>query len=443
MKNHEKSDALYERACKSIPGAFMSNFKKDEGQKPIFVKSVNGARIIDVDDNEYIDFGLSLGPAILGRQNEKVQNAVIETVKQFHTNEMCMLQIEAAEKIQKLVPCAELVRFTGSGTEANMNNLRVARSHTGKNMYVKFNGQYNGGADFILGGVPKDPQDPVAQDDVNWEDVYSILCSTSGRAKHSLDDCYIIEWNDLEALENLFKDKADDIAAVIMEPVMTNVNGCTPEPGYLEGVRELCTKYNVVLIFDETLTGFRMGLAGAQGYYGVTPDLTTFAKAIGGGMPISVFCGKKEILDTLTRTDTLGVGTYNGHPVSVAALIATIEELEKNDGEAYKHIERMGNMLRDGMLEVAEKVGCKDLRVQGYPGAWNILFSEKDKIINHKDGIENSDLFKVNAFLSILKEKGVITTFRFCISTVHTEKDIKDTLVIFEEALVEFMETLG
>ncbi|MCG8482384.1 MAG: aminotransferase class III-fold pyridoxal phosphate-dependent enzyme [Clostridia bacterium] len=438
--NHKKNEELYARACKSIPGAFMSNFKKEEGQQPIYVKSVKGARIYDFDDNEYIDFGLSYGPAILGRQNEHVQNAVIEEVKKYHTNEMTTIQFEAAEKIQKLIPSAELVRFTSSGTEANMNNLRVARAYTGKNMFVKFNGQYNGGADFIIGGVAKDAENPVAKNDVNYEDVYSIMCSTDGRAANALEDCYIIEWNDLDALENLFKKDADNIAAVIMEPVMTNVNGCMPEPGCLEGVRELCTKYKVVLIFDEVVTGFRMGLQGAQGYFGITPDLTTYAKAIGGGMPISVFCGKKEIMDVITKTDVLGVGTYNGHPVSVAALIATLEELEKNDGAVFKHIERLGNMLRDGMLEIADKVGCKTLRVQGYPGAWNILFSEKDKIINHKDGIENSDLMKVFALLGILKEKGIMTAFRFCTSAVHTEEDIKITLEKFEEALTEFMQ---
>ena len=441
--NHQKNKELYQRACQSIPGAFMSNFKKEKGQQPIFVKSTAGSRIYDFDDNEYIDFGLSLGPAILGRQNKQVQEAIIAEVKKYHTNEMSLIQVEAAERIQRLIPGAELVRFTTTGTEANMNNLRVARAYTGKNMFVKFNGHYHGGADFILGGISTDPENPVATDGVNPEDLYSIMCSTTGRAKHALADCYLLEWNDLEALKGLFEKKADHIAAVIMEPVMSNVNGCRPEPGYLEGVRALCTKYNVVLIFDEVLTGFRMGLQGAQGYFGVTPDLTSFAKAIGGGMPISVFCGKKEIMDVLTKTEALGVGTYNGHPVSIAALIATLKELEKDEQAVFKHIEHLGNMLRDGMLEIAAQVGYKSLRVQGYPGAWNLLFTEKDKIINHRDSIKNTDLLKASAFLGILKKKGVITTFRFCTCAVHTAEDIKIALARFEAALREFIDRYG
>ena len=228
-----------------------------------------------------------------------------------------------------------------------------------------------------------------------------------------------------------------------MEPVMTNVDGCVPEPGYLEGVRELCTKHNVVLIFDEVLTGFRIGLHGAQGYFGVKPDLTTFAKAIGGGMPISVFCGKKEILDVLTRTETLGVGTYNGHPVCVAALLATLKEMEKNDGEVFKTINRLGNMLRDGMMDIAKKIDYPSFKVQGYPGAWNIVFTEKEKIINHKDAVDNTDILKTSAFLALLKERGILTAFRFCVSSVHTEKDIKDTLVLVEDALIELKEMYG
>lgn len=440
---HKRNEELYARACKVIPGAFMSNFKKDEGQRPIFVSRADGARLFDYDGNEYIDFSLSMGPALLGRQNEAILKAINEAAGNYHSNEMCMLQIEAAEKIKELIPSAELVRFVNSGTEANMNNLRIARAYTKKNMYVKFNGQYNGGSDFILGGVADKGPMPFARDEVDYEDPYSIICSTTGRAQHALDDCYIIEWNDLDALKILLEKDGDNIAAVIMEPVMTNVDGCVPEPGYLEGVRELCTKHHVVLIFDEVLTGFRIGLHGAQGHYGVKPDLTTFAKAVGGGMPISVFCGKKDILDVLTRTETLGVGTYNGHPVCVAALLAALKEMEKNDGEVFKIIDRLGNMLRDGMMEIADRIGYRTFRVQGYPGAWNVVFTEKEKIINHRDSIENSDLLKTSAFLALLKERGIITAFRFCVSSVHTERDIEDALVKIEDALLELKEMYG
>jgi glutamate-1-semialdehyde 2,1-aminomutase len=236
----------------------------------------------------------------------------------------------------------------------------------------------------------------------------------------------MIEWNDLPALERLLDRFGENIAALIMEPTMVNNYGCVPEPGYLEGVRELCTKHGVVLIFDEVLTGFRIGLKGAQGFFGVTPDLTTLAKALASGFPVSSTSGKREIMDVLTRADAIQGGTYNGHPLAMAAVISAIEEYERDDGAVFKHIEKMGNMLKEGLDQIAVEHG-QPLLLQGFPGAWTFSFNEKKKIINQGEG-RGSDFAKMGLFAELLKKRGIITSMRFCTSAAHTEKDVGDTL---------------
>ena len=431
-----KSKEIEERARKLIPGGIMSNFKKEEGYHPVFMTHGQGAKLYDVDGNEYIDYALSMGPAILGHNNQHLIQAVEKQVRSLYTGETTELTTMAAHKISQHVPSLELLRFTTSGTDANINALRVARGYNGKNMFVKFNGHYNGGSDDILGGVVHDPEIPIPVAGELKKDFWSQIVNTEGRAGHAFKDCYMVEWNDLAVLEKLFEQYGNDIAAVLMEPVMVNVCGCTPEPGYLEGVRELCTHHQIVLIFDEVLTGFRMGLGGAQGSFGVIPDMTTFAKALGGGMPVAAFGGKREIMDTLTRTDVVVGGTYNSHPVSMAAVIATIEELERDEGAAYRQIEKMGMMLKNGLDEIAKDRNV-NLLLQGFPGAWTWSFTDKEKLINLKAVIEDADMPRSAIFGTLLKEKGVLTSFRFCTSMAHTEADVQETLNRADDVLKE------
>jgi len=421
-----KSRQIEEQARKVVPGGVMSNFKKEEDYHPVYMTHGQGARIFDADGNEYIDHSLSFGPAILGHNNEHLMKALEKQVRSLYSSETTELGCNAAQKISQHVPSAQMVRFANSGTEANYNALRVARGYTGKNMVVRFKGHYHGGLDTILGGIVIDSKNPVPIASELEEDFWSQVVNTAGRAEHSLNDCFMVEWNDLPVLENLFAQHGDDIAAVIMEPVMVNLAGCRPEPGYLKGVRELCTCHNIVLIFDEVLTGFRMGLSGAQGYFGIIPDMTTFAKALGGGIPVSAFCGKKEIMDVITKTQVVAGGTYNGHPLAMAAVIATIEELEKNNGAAFRHINKMGSMLKDGLDQIAKDRNL-NLLLQGFPGAWTFIFTNQKKIINHKEALE-VDMEKALVFASLLKQKGVVTAYRICTSVAHKEKDIQETL---------------
>jgi glutamate-1-semialdehyde 2,1-aminomutase len=346
----------------------------------------------------------------------------------MYSNELNELELIAAQKFVTHVPCAELVRFACSGTEANYNALRVARAYTGRNMVVRFNGHYNGCLDTMIGGVVTDPAEPVPEALELESDVFSQLGNTRGRAKHAFTDSYMIEWNDLEALARLFQHKGDDIAAVYMEPLMVNFNGCLPEPGYLEGVRELCTQYGVVLIFDEVITGFRMGLGGAQGALGVTPDMATFAKAIGGGLPVSAFCGKRQIMDVITRTDVIAAGTYNGHPIGMAAVIATIEELERDNGAAYTQISRLGNELADGLRGLFRQYDVP-LILQGFPAAWTISYSETGKIVNHADSLAQGDAWTRGLqFSKLMNAQRVMVQARFCTSTAHTDLEVEQTL---------------
>jgi glutamate-1-semialdehyde 2,1-aminomutase len=429
-----KSDRVAELGRQVIPAATMSNFRRAVDYHPIYMTHGKGARLYDLDGNEYIDYSLGYGPAVLGHSNEHIQEALKRQAGRLYTPSANDLEVAAAQKVATHIASAELIRFACSGTEAVRGALRVARTHTGRDMYVRFNGHYHGGLDHLMGGIVLDPENPIPVPGELEDDLYSQFTNTMGRYSGALNQCYMLEWNDLPALEKLLRRSGEEIAAVIMEPVMINNFGCRPEPGYLEGVRELCTRYGVVLIFDEVLTGFRIGLGGAQGAFGVTPDLTTLAKALGGGLPVSSTCGKREIMDTLTRADAIQGGTYNGHPLAMAAVIAAIEEYEKDDGAVFRHIEEMGNALKGGLEQIA-LAHEQPLVLQGFPGAWYFFFNEKTKRVLNQAGGRGSDFRKFGRFADLLKERGVLTSWRFCTSAAHTAKDVGDVLDRANEAM--------
>jgi len=318
------------------------------------------------------------------------------------------------------------VIFSTSGSEANEGALRAARAYTGRNKYVRFNGHYHGGYDHLMGGIVRDPANPTPVPEELDDDIFSQFTNTLGRFRDAFRDVCMIEWNDLPALERLLKKAGDDIAAVIMEPTMVNNAGSMPEPGYLQGVRDLCTKHGVVLIFDEVLTGFRLDLKGAQGYFGVIPDMTTLAKALGGGFPVSAITGRRQFMDPIVRADVVQGGTYNGNPLAMAAVIASIGEYEKDGGAVYTRIRKMGTMLKEGIDQIAQEHE-QPLLLQGFPGAWTFLFTPKKKVINQAEA-RGSDFARAGRFGDLLKQRGVLTSGRFCTSSAHTEKDIEDTL---------------
>jgi glutamate-1-semialdehyde 2,1-aminomutase len=421
-----KSDEMAELGRRVIPAASMSNWRRQVDYQPTYLTNGRGARIYDLDDNEYIDYSLSHGSAVLGYSNQHIQEALHRQVDRLYASNVNDLEVQAAQKVSQHIASAELVRFSCSGTQANQAALRIARAYTGRDMYVRFNGHYHGGTDDMMGGIVLSPADPIPIPGELEDDAYSQSANTKGRYPAAFNQCYMIEWNDLLALERLLDVHGQDIAAVIMEPTMVNNFGCLPVPSYLEGVRELCTKHAAVLIFDEVLTGFRIGLRGAQGFFGVTPDMTTLAKALGAGFPVSSTTGKREVMDTLTRAEAIQGGTYNGHPLAMAAVIAAIEEYERDDGAVFLHIARLGRMLKEGLEQIAVEYD-QPLLLQGFPGAWTFSFTEKKEVKNHAEG-RGADFAKEARFTQLLKQHGVLASLRFCTSAAHTEKDVGDTL---------------
>ena len=427
--------AHFERARRVIPGGIMSNFRKDEGYVPTYFSHGRGSHLFDLDGNEYIDYSLSYGPGILGHNHPALTEAIANQAGRFLSCESNPLEAEAAEKIKAHVPCAELIRFACSGTEAVYNACRVARGFTGRDKIVRFNGHYNGGLDELLGGVVNDPAAPVPVAGERDDDIFSQMTDTGGRKRHAFDDTFLIEWNDIGAIETLLDRHAPDIAALLMEPVMVNVSGCVPRPGYLEAVRALCDRHGVLLIFDEVITGFRIGLGGAQAHFGVTPDLATFAKALGGGIPVSAFCGRRDVMDVITRTEVMAGGTYNGHPLSMQGAITTITELERDGQAAMKRIQHFGQQLGDGLRKLFRQHDTC-YRLQGFAGAWTLAWHPEREIIhNHAESLGAGYFAPIGAFIGAMNQRGVIMQTRMCTSAAHTQADVDEVLSRADDAL--------
>jgi glutamate-1-semialdehyde 2,1-aminomutase len=417
----------FDRACDVIPKGLKSNFRKND-EVPRYFREGRGARLVDLDGNEHIDYSLSYGPSILGHSDEALRSALHAAIDFSYTNENCMLEAEAAELICETIPCAEQAFFCCTGTDAVANAHRVARAYTGRNFVVRFKGHYNGWHDALMGGIVTDPEFPMASAGRTPEDKFSQQTDTAGRGFHGLMDTFLIEWNDLPALTALLERTGEHIAAVHMEPIMMNYFGCWPQPGYLEGVRELCTQYGVLLIFDEVITGYRIGLHGAQGVFKVTPDLTTLGKAIGGGVPVAALCGRRDVLHKIATFEAICGGTYNGHPLATAAVATTLTELKRDDGAAFRRINELGTRLATGLRDVfgAAKL---PLILQGFPGAWYVGRSPVGTIVNHADAVkQDSHHPLVDQFSSGMRRHGVLMTGRFYTSAAHTEADVDATL---------------
>ena len=301
-----RSETLFASAQTHIPGGVNSPVRafRSVGGTPLFLKHAAGAYVIDEDDKRYVDYVGSWGPMILGHSHPEVLDAVRRQLEHgLSYGAPTAMETEMAELVCRLVPSMEMVRMVSSGTEATMSAIRIARGYTGRNKLLKFEGCYHGHSDSLLVkagsglltfGEPTSPGVPA------------------DFAKHTL----VAQFNDLDNVEELFKAHGNDIACVIVEPIAGNMNMITPKPGFLEGLRKLCDDYGSVLIFDEVMTGFRVGLHGAQGLYNITPDLTTLGKVIGGGMPVGAFGGKKEIMEKLSPLGPIyQAGTLAGNPV--------------------------------------------------------------------------------------------------------------------------------
>ena len=433
----EKSKKLYERAMKVIPGgASTASETPLEGHKPypLFIGRAEGSRLYDVDGNEYIDFMVALGPTLVGNANPRVIQFVTEQIKKGNAYGLPFeLQIEVAEKLVKHVPSFEKVCCMNSGSEVVQMAIRLARAYTKKDIIVKFEGAYHGWVDSVAHTVH--PSIGLGQS----KKIMEKSPIGEGIPENAYADILVLQWNDTETLEETLEKHKDKIAGVLLDPCMSNSGIIPPDKGYLEKIREITKKNGIVLIFDEVITGFRLGLQSAQGKFGVTPDLTTLAKAVGGGFPVSVYGGKAEIMDLMTDGKVFKAGTLNANRVAMAAAHATLEILEEGNGEVYKHIYKVGEKLMNGIRDIIKRYQVKAI-LQGYGPMFQIHFTPLDKVRNYNDFCQSSKEIFFDFRTRMLPRGVYIRPAHFgelYLSAAHTEEDIDRTLEAVDEVIRE------
>lgn len=431
---HSRAKQLYQEAQRYFPGGVNSNFRLGMRPFPLFFECAHGSKLRDVDGNEYIDYALGMGPIILGHADPRVTQAVAATLAQGtlfagqHEDEL-----KLGKSICETVPCAEMVRFSLSGSEAIHAGLRVARAFTGRQKIIKFEGHYHGWFDNIYVSTRANQTHLMKRRSSRG------VPGSLGQDPHAHAETLVLPWNDIGALRRTVLHYRRGIAAVIMEPIMCNTSVILPRPGYLESVRQLCSQHGIVLIFDEVITGFRVALAGAQQYLGVKPDLAVFAKALANGYPISCLAGRRDIMKLFASQAVMHGGTFNANAVTCAAALATLKALGQDGGCAYDHLERLGSMLKEGLREEGARLGCS-LHVQGLPSVLHTSFTTQKEITDYRSYLRCQMDLQSN-FVERLLGNGVRITDRgtWFLSTAHTEQDIRFTL----QAVREVLRTLG
>ena len=423
-----RSQELFEQALYHIPGGVNSPVRAFHGVggDPIFVERASGAYFYDPDGNRYIDYVGSWGPMILGHAHPAVISAVQKTVQNgLSFGAPTAIETEMANKVCELVPSMDMVRMVSSGTEATMSAIRLARGYTGRDKILKFEGCYHGHSDSLLVkagsgaltlGEPSSPGVPASL------------------AEHTLT----LDYNNLEQVQETFSKIGEQIACIIVEPVAGNMNCIPPVAGFLEGLREVCDQYGTVLIFDEVMTGFRVSLSGAQGHYGITPDLTTLGKVIGGGMPVGAFGGKREIMEKIAPLGPVyQAGTLSGNPVAMAAGLQTLE-LIATPG-FYDVLSAITEKLAAGLVVQAEKAGVP-LTYNQVGGMFGIFFTDAPTVENFAQATAcNQEAFK--QFFHAMLDRGVYMAPSSYeagfVSAAHSDDDITATLEAAGAAFAE------
>jgi glutamate-1-semialdehyde 2,1-aminomutase len=424
IENWERSKALLARARQSLAGGVSSPFRA-KAPVPLYFEDGCGPRLRDVDGNEYIDYQLAWGPMILGYRHPKLVEAMLRQANlPFSYGAQHELEISVAEKIQRIVPCAERVAFTSSGSEAVQLAQRLARAHTKRNLILKFEGHYHGWMDSAL--VSYHP----AAGEVGPLETPHAIPGSAGQVPNTILNTAVAVWNRLDLLEHTLKAKGDRVAAVFMEPVLCNSGCLLPSSGYLEGARDLCRQYGALLVFDEVITGFRMALGGAQAHYGVTPDLATFGKAVAGGAALSVIAGRREIMEQMYTSGVSFGGTFNGNPLSLAAAEATLDELARNDGHALAEANRIGAALMEGIRAIVKRNGAA-VTLTGFGTAFALHFTSRRTLSHYRDTFDD-DGKRLRKFLLRALERGlyIVPDGRFYTSAVHTARELDETLSI-------------
>ena len=414
-----KSDALFERAKRCMPGGVNSPVRalKSVGRNPLFIERARGARLWDADGNEFIDFVGSWGPMILGHAHPRVVEAVKRAAERGTSfGAPTELEVGMAELIRRLVPSVEIIRMVNSGTEATMSAIRLARAFTGRSKIIKFEGCYHGHADpFLIKagsgaltlGVPDSPG------------------VTAGVAADTLTATF----NDLASVEALASRHDGHIAGLIVEPVVGNMGCIPPSPGFLEGLRRICTAHGILLIFDEVMTGFRLAPGGAQELFGVTPDLTTLGKIIGGGLPVGAYGGRKEIMDLVSPNGPMyQAGTLSGNPLAMAAGFETLSVLH-DDPDAYTRLEARGKRLSDGIQKNIRDLGLP--LVQNRVGSMSTLFFTGSPVSDYRTAVASDTGKFARYYREMLKSGIYLAPSQFeagFVSLAHTDEEIDKTI---------------
>lgn len=416
------SRALNERARRVLAGGVSSQFRAYTSFHPMFYQRAEGARIWDADGNELLDYTLAQGPMILGHSHPEVVARVAHAVAQGQLFAgQHVAELELAEALQRLIPGAERLRFASSGSEAAHACLRLARFVTGKPGWIKFEGHYHGWLDAVSWNVT--PPAPGMND---TGDALDPVPWGGGVPDSAAADVVVLPWNDLDRVARVLERDGARIGAIITEPVMCNQGCIEPRPGFLEGLRALCDRHGVALIFDEIITGFRIAPGGAAAHYGVTPDLALFGKALGSGFPIAAITGRQRFMAPLEDGRAYHAGTLNGNNACVAAAAATLEVLTRDGAAAHAHIARLGARLRDGLAELGAAAGA---RVQGPGPMFWMGFSRLPRLHDARQvAAADKALYADFAARMLLEGVRLIERGLWYVSAAHTDDDVDRTL---------------
>jgi glutamate-1-semialdehyde 2,1-aminomutase len=425
--NYTQSEQLFERAKKTIPGGVNSPVRafKSVGGSPVFIKSAKGAYLYDEDGNQYIELINSWGPMILGHAHPKIQAALSKALENsFSYGAPTRREIEMAELICHMVPSVESVRMVNSGTEACMSAIRVARGFTGRNKIIKFEGCYHGHGDSFLIAAGSGAYTMGSPDS---------LGVTQGVANDTLTAPY----NDLAAVKQLVEANPNQIACIILEPVVGNMGCVLPKDGFLQGLRDICTKENIVLIFDEVMTGFRLARGGAQELFGIKPDLSTFGKIIGGGLPVGAYGGRKEIMDCISPVGKVyQAGTLSGNPMAMAAGLAMLTELNDNPS-IYEKLEEITLKVVTGIRKTLQKLKL-NYTINQIGSMYSLFFTDQEVTDFRTAKTSNTELFG-KYFHQMLSRGVYLAPSQFeslFLSLALSEEDIAQIIQANEESLM-------
>jgi glutamate-1-semialdehyde 2,1-aminomutase len=436
MSKMEKSQKLYERARRVLVEGVNSPSRGGEFYRPgpIFIDHGQGGKIYDVDGNEYVDLMLGFSALVLGHAHPEIIAALGRAGnKGTHYAAAAEIEVKVAERMCELIPGAEKVRFANSGTEATMAAIRLARGCTGRKKFIKFEGQYHGWYDAFLVNCHARPaytlgtrKDPVSIPD------------SSGLTSASLADTILAPWNDIEIVAEKIRQYKGQIAAVITEPIMSNIGFIPPKPGYLKDLRQITSDNDILLIMDEVVTGFRYAPGGCQEYFDILPDISTFGKAMGAGIPIGAVVGKDDIMQAFSWGQVLHYGTFNATRLAMEIVDTNIDVLTRNGNAGIQHLHYIGDKIIAGLKEIFERRKVPGV-VQGFGPMFQLYFTQKDSIEDFRDYCSEVDTDKYSRFAHELFKRGVYSTVSNGLHSIaciaHTEADVATVLNAADDAL--------